>query len=60
MSGIPDDRGIGLASKKDSIAKAIALSANKLTSTINTYKRDCRDGTHDFAKVSKTDLEVFN
>ena len=60
MSGMLSEGGTGRACKKESSAKTITLSANKLTETIKSYKRACPDGTHDLDKVFKTDLDAFN
>ena len=39
ISSMPEERGISRASKNASIARAVALSANKLTNTINMNKK---------------------
>ena len=52
---MPSDGAVGETSKRESISKAITVSANKLSETIDTFKRDNPGGTHDPDKITKTE-----
>ena len=52
MSGMPPDGAAGKTSKKESIIRAFTISANKLSVSVDNFKRANPEEVHDIGKAS--------